>query len=172
MPVFLVMGGSLGSQTLNTQIRSYLPKLLERFQVVHLCGKGNLDPHLTHQSGYRQFEYLHSEMPDILAMTDLVVSRAGANSICEFLALQIPSILIPLTLQQSRGDQILNAQSFEKAGYSRVLYEENLPQTNLSTYICETYDQRTTFLKNMGKNSNEESLQKLMKLITESGKNH
>ncbi len=123
--VLLVMGGSLGSVVLNNALRENLQALLEKFQIVHLCGKGNVDPAIQ-QPGYCQFEYVTDELPDLLYAADLIVSRAGSNSIFEFLALQKPMLLIPLSAAKSRGDQILNANLFKKKGFAHVLEEEAL----------------------------------------------
>lgn len=122
--VLLVMGGSLGSVVLNNALRNNLPELLKNFQVIHLCGKGNIDTVLEGLPSYRQFEYVTNELPDYLHACDYVVSRAGSNSIFEFLALRKPMLLIPLSAQKSRGDQILNAQLFERQGFAEVLEEE------------------------------------------------
>ena len=117
-PVILVIGGSLGSVKVNEAVREILPDLLEKYQIIHLCGKGKVDESLKNKEGYVQFEYIQKELSDLLDSADIVISRAGANAICELLALHKPNILIPLSLEASRGDQILNAQSFEKQGYS------------------------------------------------------
>src|SRR5699024_376896 len=106
-PVILVIGGSLGAAAVNQAVRNILPKLLESFQVIHLCGKGKLDESLTRVEGYAQFEYIQKELKDLFALADIVISRAGANAICELLALRKPNILIPLPANASRGDQIL-----------------------------------------------------------------
>ena len=99
--------------------------------MIHLCGKGNLDDTLTATDGYAQFEYISENLPDLFAAADLVVARAGANSICELLALHKPNILIPLSRNASRGDQILNANSFAKQGFSAVLEEEEVTSEKL-----------------------------------------
>ena len=124
-PVILVTGGSLGSQFINQIIRSLLDLLLENFQIIHICGKGNLDRSLECQ-GYKQFEYVSSELPDLMSLCDLVISRAGSNFIFEFLALKKPMILIPLSTKASRGDQIENAKIFQNQGWADVILEENL----------------------------------------------
>ena len=113
-PVLFIVGGSSGSKFINDTIRGLLPELLKTYQVIHMCGKGNIEAALDRTAGYKQFEYIGKELNDIFALADLVISRAGANSICELLALHKPNILIPLSANASRGDQILNAQSFEK----------------------------------------------------------
>ncbi|MDD9150669.1 undecaprenyldiphospho-muramoylpentapeptide beta-N-acetylglucosaminyltransferase [Sporolactobacillus sp. CQH2019] len=130
-PVLLVMGGSLGARKINEAIRAALPNLLKTYRIVHLCGKGNIDADLEKRSGYRQFEYVDQELPDILAASSLIVSRAGSNAIFEFLALKKPMILIPLPLRSSRGDQILNAKSFREKGFCEVLDDDTLTADKL-----------------------------------------
>ena len=124
-PVILVMGGSLGAVRINRLITENLKELLTSYQIIHICGKGNVDESLI-QKGYAPFEYVYEELFDLLAAADVVVSRAGSNSIFEFLGLQKPMLLIPLSANASRGDQILNASSFEKQGYCKVIQEEEL----------------------------------------------
>ncbi|MGN7477419.1 undecaprenyldiphospho-muramoylpentapeptide beta-N-acetylglucosaminyltransferase [Solibacillus silvestris] len=124
--VLLVMGGSLGSVVINEALRENLPTLLEHYQIIHLCGKGNLDTTIESLQGYSQFEYVTTELPDLLYAADYIVSRAGSNSIFEFLALHKPMLLIPLSAAKSRGDQILNANLFKKQGFAQVLDEETL----------------------------------------------
>lgn len=134
-PVLLMMGGSLGAQAINDALREALPELLPSMNIVHLCGKGNLDTALEQQSGYRQFEFLDKELPDILALSDYILSRAGSNSIHEFLALKKPMLLIPLPLSASRGDQILNANSFSQRNFAIVLEQEQLSSKSLVQQI-------------------------------------
>ena len=122
-PVILIIGGSLGSVAVNNAVRSVLPELLKDFHVIHLCGKGKMDDSLKSLKGYVQFEYIQNQLKDLFALTDVVISRAGANAICELLALHKPNLLIPLSANASRGDQILNARSFERQGFSIVLEE-------------------------------------------------
>lgn len=122
-PLLFVTGGSLGSQYINNLIRSNLHELLKRVNIVHQCGKGKLDNSIK-SDGYRQFELIEKELADVFAASDLVISRAGANIIFELLALKKPNMLIPLSTKASRGDQILNANSFMKKNYSIVLLEE------------------------------------------------
>ena len=130
-PVLMIIGGSQGSAVVNDAMRGILPELLKTFQVIHLCGKGKLDSSLDHLEGYIQFEYVKKELADLFALTDVCVSRAGANAICEILALRKPNLLIPLSANASRGDQILNADSFENQGFSEVLTEDQLAPTIL-----------------------------------------
>ena len=130
-PVILVIGGSLGAVAVNEAVRAALPELLKQFQIIHLCGKGKVDHSLKEIKGYCQFEYIKNELRDLFALADVVISRAGANAICELLALRKPNLLIPLSARASRGDQILNARSFERQGFSLVIEEEQLTNATL-----------------------------------------
>lgn len=165
-PVLLVMGGSLGSQRINAAVREALPQLLQQFQIVHLCGKGQVDETLQ-QRGYCQFEYLQDELPDVLAFADVVVSRAGANAIFEFLALQKPMLLIPLPLSSSRGDQILNARSFEQQGFARVISEEDLTEAVFLEEVQTLYKDRNTYCQTMEASGLKDGLQHVIQLIDE-----
>lgn len=129
-PVLLVTGGSLGAKAVNEALRANLDWILGLYNVVHLCGKGWLAPQAD-QPGYRQFEFVGAELPDVMAAADLVISRAGANSLFELLALRKPMLLIPLPGRASRGDQILNAESFAIRGLARVLLQETLTRESL-----------------------------------------
>lgn len=164
-PVLIIIGGSSGSKVINEAVRSILPELLEKFYIIHLCGKGNLDDTLTGLSGYAQFEYVSSELPDMLALADMAVSRAGANSICELLALHKPNLLIPLSAAASRGDQILNARSFEKQGFSYVLEEEQLNEQSLLKAILQVYDNRDTYKNAMSDSGQIDSIGTIVELI-------
>ena len=166
-PIILVIGGSLGSVKVNGAVRSILPKLLEQFQIIHICGKGNLDESLIGTSGYVQYEYVDSPLKHLFAAADLIVSRAGANSICEILALRKPNVLIPLSAAASRGDQILNANSFAKQGYSTVLEEEKVTDDTLFDAIHDTYENRRTFIENMEKSHLNNAIDTIMKLIND-----
>lgn len=164
-PVIMVVGGSLGSVAVNDAIRSILPELLKSFQVVHLCGKGKVDKSLLKLDGYAQFEYIKEELKDLFALTDIVISRAGANAICELLALHKPNLLIPLSASASRGDQILNARSFERQGYSMVLEEEELSQKVLLDSIIRLYKHRDTYINTMKASPQQNSIDTIIDLI-------
>lgn len=166
-PVIMVIGGSLGAANVNKAVRDALPKLLEDFQVVHLCGKDKLDNLLLNTPGYKQFEYIKAELKDLFAMADLVISRAGANAICELLALKKPNILIPLPAASSRGDQILNAQSFESQGFSIVISEDDLTTKLLVDKVHELYFNRQSYANTMSKSTQLDSIRTIMKLIEE-----
>ena len=148
-PVLMVIGGSLGAASVNEHIRSILPELLKEFQVIHLCGKGKTDESLKETEGYIQFEYIKKELSDLFALADIVISRAGANAICEISALHKPNLLIPLSANASRGDQILNAESFEKQGFAKVLSEENIEKIEIE--IRELYKEREKYIEAMEK---------------------
>lgn len=166
-PVILVIGGSLGAVAVNNAVRTALPKLLERFQVIHLCGKGKTDEALANTKGYRQFEYIKDELRDLFALADLVISRAGANAICELLALHKPNLLIPLSANASRGDQILNARSFERQGFSIVLEEEETSNETLLAAVQRLYEQRDTYINAMRNSSMQDSISTIVNLIEE-----
>lgn len=157
-PVITVMGGSLGSAKLNAVIRDNLDMLLKNYQIVHLCGKGNLDESLMKRRGYQQFEYLSSELPDVVAATDFVVSRAGSNSIFEWLELKKPMLLIPLSKAASRGDQILNAQSFKKQGFAEVLEEEELTDESFLQSIHKLNQHRQQYIEAMNTKASSNGL--------------
>ena len=144
-PVIMVIGGSLGAAAVNKIVRESLDTLLEHYQIVHLCGKGKLDESLNGKKGYIQFEYIKEELKDLFAMSDLIISRAGANAICEILALKKPNILIPLPAKASRGDQLLNANSFKKQGFSEVLDEENLSSQHFIDTVNKVYNSRDSY---------------------------
>ena len=164
-PIILVIGGSLGAVAVNNAVRSLLPKLLETYQVIHICGKGNLDESLIGRVGYVQYEYVDAPLRHLFAAADLILSRAGANSICEILALRKPHVLIPLSAAASRGDQILNARSFEKQGFSTVLEEEDLTDDTLYTAIQTTYEQRQKFVCAMNQSSLSDAVGIILGLI-------
>lgn len=164
-PVIMVIGGSLGAANVNKLVRDALPSLLHDFQVVHLCGKDKIDNLLLNTPGYKQFEYIKKELADLFAMADVVVSRAGANSICELLALKKPNILIPLPAASSRGDQILNARSFESQGFSIVLEEDDLSTQLLADKIHELYFTRQSFIDAMNNSGQLDSIATIMRLI-------
>lgn len=164
-PVIMVIGGSLGAANVNRMVRDALPKLLDDFQIVHLCGKDKIDNLLLNTAGYKQFEYIKAELKDIFAMADIVISRAGANAICELLALKKPNILIPLPAASSRGDQLLNAHSFEAQGFSMVLDEDDLTPSLLVDKVHELYFTRQTYHDAMSKSGQMDSIPTIMGLL-------
>ncbi|MGD6872781.1 undecaprenyldiphospho-muramoylpentapeptide beta-N-acetylglucosaminyltransferase [Sutcliffiella horikoshii] len=169
-PILTIMGGSLGAKKINETLRQVLTQLTEQYQIVHLCGKGNMDRSLEGVKGYKQFEYINQELPDVLAASEFIISRAGANSIFEFLALRKPMLLIPLSRNASRGDQILNAQSFEKKGFAKVLFEEDLTTETLLTQLEALKSDKDLLQKNMSKDSAPNTLEIILKEIINTAK--
>lgn len=165
LPVLLMMGGSLGAVKLNNCLREILPELTKIFDVIHLCGKGNLDAHLRDMDGYKQFEYVSDGLNDLLAAADVIVSRAGSNSISEFLALKKPHLLIPLSAKASRGDQILNAASFEKQGFARVLQEEEMTAESMKQEIFELYENKEKYVAAMANSTAGDGVEAVMTQI-------
>ena len=164
-PVLLMMGGSLGAVKLNNCLREILPELVKTFDVIHLCGKGNLDAHLREQEGYKQFEYVSDGLNDLFAAADFIVSRAGSNSISEFLALKKPHLLIPLSARASRGDQILNAASFEKQGFARVLDEDEMTAESMKAEIFALYENKEKYVSAMAQAASGDGVEAVMTQI-------
>ncbi len=167
LPILMVMGGSIGSVYINNAIRGCIDTLLTKYQIIHLCGKGNIDESLKDKKGYAQFEYISENLPDLFAAADLVVARAGANSICELLALHKPNILIPLSRNASRGDQILNANSFAKQGFSAVLEEEEVTSEKLMATIDDVMAHRNKYIDAMKNSGQMNAIETIMGLIEE-----
>ena len=165
-PVLLVVGGSQGAACINSALRACLPELLKQMRIIHLCGKGNLDPSIHYPGEYVQYEYIESELKDLFALADMVLSRAGANAICELLALRKPNLLIPLSAAASRGDQILNARSYEKQGYSMVLEEEKLTPEILPEKLQALYENRQRYIDAMSRAAQSNAIDIICGLIT------
>ena len=165
-PVVMIIGGSQGATSVNIMVREALPKLLEDFQVVHICGKDKVDNLMLNVPGYKQFEYLKSDLKDVFAMADVVVSRAGANAICELLALKKPNLLIPLQMG-TRGDQILNARSFEEQGFSMAVREDFIDCDILTDKIHELYENRQMYIDKMCESNQINSIPTIVELIKE-----
>ncbi len=166
-PVLLMMGGSLGAQSVNKVLREALPDLLPRFDLCHICGKGNLAPELEGTPGYKQLEFVDKELPDILATADLVLSRAGSNALCEFQALGKPMLLVPYPKGASRGDQILNAQSLEKRGLCRVLLQENLTRASLTAALNRLWADREQLEEALRKAPPADGTRRVLEMIEE-----
>lgn len=162
-PIITIMGGSLGAKKINQVVRDSLEHLSLNFQVVHLCGRNNVDEGLSAFQRYKQFEYVHEELPDLLAATDVVITRDGSNAIFEFLALNIPMIVIPLGLDQSRGDQILNAEAFQKKGYSLTLEESKLNRESLVELVELVYNNREIIKMKQREASKSHALEMLIR---------
>lgn len=163
-PVILVICGSLGSQIVNKSVLESLPKLLPDFNICHICGKGGLTEN---QQGYYQFEYVNEELPHLFALADMAISRSGATTLFELLALAKPALLIPLAANASRGDQILNAQSFQKQGFSKILYQDQLSAQTLTEQIRNVYVNRQEMVDAMKKSPIPNGVESVTRLIEE-----
>ena len=166
-PLLMIIGGSLGAVKVNLAVRAALPELLETFHIAHICGAGKMDEEYQNIDGYHQFEYVSDELPDLFAAASVIVSRAGANVIYEIATLQKPSVLIPLGTDQSRGDQILNANSFKKRGFAEVLLEENLTKESLYNDVVEVYANRDSYIEAIKASEQNDSAQKVCDIICE-----
>lgn len=167
LPILLMMGGSQGAQSVNNALRAALPRLLPHMQVFHLCGKGNIDDSLKGLAGYYQVEFLSDELPDALAAADLILSRAGANALCEFQALGKPMLLVPYPKGASRGDQILNAASFEKRGLARVMAQENMTADSLADALLKLLEDGDILREALKAAPPADGTQAVLKLIEE-----
>lgn len=164
-PVMMVIGGSLGSEKINKIVRSKLNILLKDFQICHICGKGNINKDLISVSGYKQFEYISEEQPHVYELSDIIISRAGATVLYEILALKKPNLLIPLSKNASRGDQILNALSFKTQGFSKVLMEEDLTEEVFINDIKEIYKNRDKYINSMKLSGQGNAINLILKVL-------
>lgn len=164
-PVLLIIGGSLGAVHVNEAVRKVLPALLEDFDIIHLCGKGHVDQSLQYLHGYVQYDYVDEPLKDLFAAADIVLSRAGANAICELLALKKPNLLIPLPANASRGDQLLNAESFRRQGFSMVLQEEDIHENTLPEALKELWAHREEYTERMKASPQSDGVEVIIGLI-------
>ncbi|MDO5110790.1 MAG: undecaprenyldiphospho-muramoylpentapeptide beta-N-acetylglucosaminyltransferase [Clostridia bacterium] len=163
-PVLLIMGGSLGAKAVNDTVRAALPRLLRAFDVIHLCGRGKVDDAAA-CAGYRQYEYVTKELPDLFACADVVLSRAGANAVFELLALCKPALLVPLPRSASRGDQLLNAGYFARKGYAMVLEQEQLTPDTLVDALGDLYHRRLSFISTMSHEEKADGTDEVLAVI-------
>ncbi len=164
-PILLVAGGSMGSQSLNHLVRQDLESLCRRFFVVHLVGHGGIDASLSADQNYLQFEFLDQEFGDVLAVADLVVSRAGANAIYEHVSFGKPQVLVPLPATASRGDQLENAAFFEQQGYALVALQDSLKPGDLAGRVEGAWSARESMMKAMEHFKNFDSVQLIIDLM-------
>lgn len=163
--IILIMGGSLGSKVINDNIRKNIDNILKDNNIIHICGKGNVDESLKKLDGYKQFEYVSDELKHLMQSADYIISRAGANSIFEFLALKKPTLLIPLSKNASRGDQILNANSFKKEGFSLVMQEEELQEKGILEGIKMLKESKQDLVKNMNESKLNDGVKEIINVI-------
>ncbi|HBU12130.1 MAG TPA: undecaprenyldiphospho-muramoylpentapeptide beta-N-acetylglucosaminyltransferase [Clostridiales bacterium] len=167
-PVLLIMGGSLGAKAINEAVDGCLDALTEKYCVVHLRGKGHMNTKLADMEYYRQYEYLGEELANVFAATDMALSRAGANAVFEYLSLCIPSLLVPLPLSASRGDQLQNAAYFEKKGYAHVLQQEALSGAALPPAIDALFADKEKLTAAMKASGTLTGTENVLKVICES----
>ncbi|PFR52198.1 undecaprenyldiphospho-muramoylpentapeptide beta-N-acetylglucosaminyltransferase [Bacillus cereus] len=167
-PVLLIMGGSQGAQWINNMVRKSLEILLLNFNIVHMCGKGKVDSSIG-MEGYMQFEYIGEELPHILNMASVVISRAGSTAISELLFLKKPMLLIPLTNSSSRGDQVLNAEYFSRQGYAEVILQDRVSTNTFIHAVNKLYTNKERYIQNMNgyKKTNNEGIHQLIDIINE-----
>ncbi len=164
-PIITLMGGSMGSKNLNETIRRIIVNnMLDDYNIVHLAGKDNIDESIECDN-YKQFEYLHDELPHLFACTDLFLTRGGANAIFEIRALCIPNIIVPLSKKVSRGDQIQNAYEFKQNGYSEVIEEEKLTSELLISSINDVLTNKEKYINEMQKVGRKNTLDTLLECI-------
>lgn len=162
-PILMMIGGSLGAQSVNAVLREALPAITQRFDVLHVCGRGNLDEALQHTPGYRQFEYLSDDLPDAFACADIVLSRAGSNSLSELLALRKPALLIPY--HSGRGDQLLNANSLKDRGLAHVMVQSDLNAQSLPQALDRLWEDRALLIQRMDALPNADGRQAVLDQI-------
>ena len=164
-PVLLMTGGSLGAQSINKVLRESLDDLLPDMNIIHICGKGNLDQNLLHTPGYAQFEFVTEELPHLFAAADVVLSRAGSNSLCELQALKKPMLLIPYPMGASRGDQIVNAESYRKRGLALVLNQDQMNKETLVQAIHELFEKKDQLTEALEKAPGINGTERVLELI-------
>lgn len=168
--VLLAVGGSTGAAPVNEGVRKISSELLKEFKIISICGKGKTDPAFDNVEGFKQYEYVSDDLKDMFAAADVVLSRAGANAVAELLALRKPNVLIPLSAEKSRGDQILNAEAFRKNGYSCVLQEEEVNNESLLKAIKEVYENRDKYIEAMSKAKESDATNIIINMMHELAK--
>jgi UDP-N-acetylglucosamine--N-acetylmuramyl-(pentapeptide) pyrophosphoryl-undecaprenol N-acetylglucosamine transferase len=167
-PCVLVMGGSQGAAAINQAVHDALEDLLATFNVCHICGPGEaLRFKALTLANFKAFSYVTDELPHLYAMADVVVARAGATTLFELLALRKPNLLIPLSLEASRGDQVQNAASFADRGFSHVLAETDLTPATLVQRLKQAYAERGAMVEAMAAAQTVNSVEAVMGVIKE-----
>lgn len=164
-PVLMVMCGSQGAVAINEAIDAALDTLLKTFNIVHIRGINNLKEELDGIKGYKAFGFVEDDLKDLFALSDIILSRAGANAIFELLALNLPALLVPLPRSASRGDQILNAEHFHAHGWSDILYQESLTPDTLVSHLLALYQTREKYRTEMIKAHANEANTRILNTI-------
>lgn len=163
--ILLVTGGSQGSQAINAAVAAGLNQLTKDFFVIHVTGKGNLHKDITNKN-YKQIEYANN-MPELIKLSDVVISRAGSNTIFELAFAQKPMLLIPLPKGTSRGDQVENAKYFNDCGFAKVLHQADLTPETLARAVKETFKARAELISSIKKSHLTSGTEKILKEIYE-----
>ena len=166
LPTILIVGGSLGAQTINECVWNTLDQLTEKYNIIHIVGKNKINQKYSSHKNYTQLEFVN-DIENYYNASDLIISRAGSNAIFEILALKKPMLLIPLSKASSRGDQILNANLFKRKNFANVLYEERLTQKTLLEKINETFRIKPILLKSIERHTISNGVDTIKNLINE-----
>lgn len=143
-PILLVIGGSLGAHQINELVKENLSWLTENFIVVHQTGKADAQNFENLKSeNYLPYAFIYKEMCDVIAASDVVLSRSGANSLWECAVLGKPLVLVPLCGSGTRGDQVDNAKFFEEKGAAFVLNGKDADSENLRKALSKMLDSNT-----------------------------
>ena len=163
-PVLLVVGGSLGAESLNRVVAEGLRALLDHWQVVHVHGEVETPP--DPQPGYVPLPFVAEGWGDVLAAADLVVSRAGANALFELLALGKLNLLVPLPATASRGDQIENAAYAAAEGFSTVVRDGELSGERLLAATLELWERRAEVHNQLRRFEAPDAVTRIADLVT------
>ncbi len=147
-PYLLIFGGSLGAKRINERIFSELDALCSKYNVIHVVGKGNKND--MKRQNYRQVEFLR-DIENYFALADFVLSRGGSNSLFELIALEKPTLCIPLPKKSSRGDQLDNAEYFRKRGCIEVLQEHEMTTVSVLSALNRLERNQKNLRENMRK---------------------
>jgi len=168
-PILVITGGSLGARRINEKIRDEIKPITDNFFVIHLTGKNNIDENLKAKKNYVQIDFTN-DMGTILSCADVVVSRAGSNTIFELATLHKPMLLIPLPKGNSRGDQVDNANYFNQKGYANFVTEDQLENSPILPHIIKTYQEAPILIETLKKEDIKPANEKLLNIILKHSK--
>ncbi len=164
-PILLVFGGSLGAAFLNDFVRTQVRAgHLDAYDIVNICGKGKLDPTLQ-AANYRQYEQLDADFLPIMKAAEVVITRGGATSLFELLAMKKPPIIVPLSKQSSRGDQIDNAAYFTALGVAYTIEEEAVTWAAIQQLLNQLEQERTQLVRKIEQLEFGQATQKVIATI-------
>lgn len=163
LPVLLIMGGSAGAREISELLEKIFDELVKKFQIIHLTGKGKTTS--LEAENYKQFEYLNQELTDVYAITDLVLTRGGANSLAELAILEKKVIVFPLSLNTSRGDQIENARLFAQSLGWKIIDSQTKPGEVIEIMGKLVHDKKEDNLQNKVENKIANGVEKIVELI-------